>query len=125
MTDERDGTQEEPEVEEAFVTALGEAARRLYNAPPETPADSMWDEIQAARARSGEERAGAAEDANWSDTVRPIESAPARRVVDPTGVERGDLQGVRHSRAVPRTDRCRGLPPHRGSVRGADGGRGQ
>jgi hypothetical protein len=81
MNDERDGTRDEPEVEEAFVTALGEAARRLYNAPPETPADAMWDEIRAARARSGEERAGAAVDASWSDAVRPIESAPSRRLV--------------------------------------------
>ena len=29
MTDERDGTQDEPEVEEAFVRALGDAARKL------------------------------------------------------------------------------------------------
>jgi len=50
MTDERDGTQEEPEVEEAFVRALGDAARRLWNAPPEPPREEMWDEIQAARA---------------------------------------------------------------------------
>ena len=50
MTDERDGTQEEPEVEEAFVRALGDAARRLWNAPPETPREEMWDEIRAARA---------------------------------------------------------------------------
>ena len=50
MTDERDGTQEEPEVEEAFVRALGDAARKLWNAPPETPTEEMWDEIRAARA---------------------------------------------------------------------------
>ena len=49
MTDERDGTQEEPEVEEAFVRALGDAARRLWNTPPETPREEMWDEIRAAR----------------------------------------------------------------------------
>jgi hypothetical protein len=56
MTDERDGTQDEPEVEEAFVRALGDAARKLWNAPPETPREEMWDEIRAARA----ERAGSA-----------------------------------------------------------------
>jgi ElaB/YqjD/DUF883 family membrane-anchored ribosome-binding protein len=50
MTDERDGTQEEPEVEEAFVRALGDAARKLWNAPPETPREEMWNEIRAARA---------------------------------------------------------------------------
>ena len=50
MTDERDGTQDEPEVEEAFVRALGDAARKLWNAPPETPREEMWDEIRAARA---------------------------------------------------------------------------
>ena len=49
MTDERDGTQEEPEVEEAFVRALGDAARKLWNAPPETPREEMWEEIRAAR----------------------------------------------------------------------------
>jgi len=55
MTDERDGTQEEPEVEEAFVRALGDAARRLWNAPPDTPREEMWDEIRAARAGSAVE----------------------------------------------------------------------
>jgi hypothetical protein len=65
MNDERDGTHAEPEVEEAFVRALGEAARRLYNPPPETPAEEMWSEIRAVRARS--------------DAVRSIESAPSRR----------------------------------------------
>lgn len=55
MTDERDGTQEEPEVEEAFVRALGDAARRLWNAPPETPREEMWDEIRAARTGSAVE----------------------------------------------------------------------
>ena len=63
MTDERDGTQEEPEVEEAFVRALGDAARKLWNAPPETPREEMWDEIRAAR----------------DGDSRSIESAPSRR----------------------------------------------
>ena len=54
MTDERDGTQDEPEVEEAFVRALGDAARKLWNAPPETPSEEMWDEIRAARTGSTE-----------------------------------------------------------------------
>jgi hypothetical protein len=67
MNDERDGTRDEPEVEEAFVKALGEAARRLYNAPSETPSEEMWQEIRAARTRSAD--------------VRPIDSAPSRRVV--------------------------------------------
>ena len=49
MNDERDGTREEPEVEEAFVKALGEAARRLYNAPPETPNEEIWQEIRSVR----------------------------------------------------------------------------
>ncbi len=66
MNDERDGTREEPEVEEAFVKALGEAARRLYNAPPETPNEEIWQEIRAAR----DER---------SEVVTAIESAPSRR----------------------------------------------
>ena len=65
MKDERDGTREEPEVEEAFVKALGEAARRLYNTPPGTPREEMWEEIHAARDRS--------------DSVRSIDTAPSRR----------------------------------------------
>ncbi|MGW8283072.1 MAG: hypothetical protein ACWGON_07205 [Gemmatimonadota bacterium] len=68
MTDERDGTQEEPEVEEAFVRALGEAARKLWNPPPETPREEMWEEIRA-------ERSGASE----RDELRPIGSAPSKR----------------------------------------------
>lgn len=68
MTDERDGTQEEPEVEEAFVRALGEAARKLWNPPPETPREEMWEEIRA-------ERSGASD----RDELRPIESAPSKR----------------------------------------------
>ena len=71
MTDERDGTQDEPEVEEAFVRALGDAARKLWNAPPETPREEMWDEIRAARDGS------AARDGD----PRSIESAPSRRRV--------------------------------------------
>lgn len=67
MNDEREGTLEEPEVEEAFVKALGEAARRLYNPPPETPSEEMWNEIRAARDRS--------------DTARPIDTAPSRRAL--------------------------------------------
>ncbi len=63
MTDERDGTQDEPEVEEAFVRALGDAARKLWNPPPETPREEMWDEIRAAR----------------DGDPRSIESAPSRR----------------------------------------------
>jgi len=60
MTDERDGTQDEPEVEEAFVRALGDAARKLWNAPPETPREEMWDEIRAARAGEVVESASSA-----------------------------------------------------------------
>jgi ElaB/YqjD/DUF883 family membrane-anchored ribosome-binding protein len=56
MTDERDGTQEEPEVEEAFVRALGDAARKLWNAPPETPREEMWEEIRATRAGESAEQ---------------------------------------------------------------------
>ena len=67
MNDERDGTREEPEVEEAFVKALGEAARRLYNPPAETPREEMWNEIRAARSRS--------------DAVRSIDTAPSRRTL--------------------------------------------
>jgi len=67
MNDERDGTRDEPEVEEAFVKALGEASRRLYNPPPATPTEEMWNEIRAARSRS--------------DMVRPIDSAPSRRIL--------------------------------------------
>jgi hypothetical protein len=67
MNDERNGTQEEPEVEEAFVKALGEAARRLYNPPPGTPSEEMWTEIRAARERSG--------------AVRSIDTAPSRRTL--------------------------------------------
>ena len=63
MSDERDGTQDEPEVEEAFVRALGDAARKLWNAPPETPSEEMWGEIRAAR----------------DGDPRSIESAPSRR----------------------------------------------
>lgn len=69
MSDERDGTQDEPEVEEAFVRALGDAARKLWNPPPETPREEMWDEIRAARDGS------AARDSD----PRSIESAPSRR----------------------------------------------
>ena len=66
MTDERDGTQEEPEVEEAFVRALTKATRKLYNPAPETPREEMWEQIRATRDGS-------------SDDVRPIESAPSKR----------------------------------------------
>lgn len=72
MTDERDGTQDEPEVEEAFVRALGDAARKLWNAPPETPREEMWDEIRAARA-------GAAVESESVDDVRAIDSAASSR----------------------------------------------
>ena len=73
MTDERDGTQEEPEVEEAFVRALGDAARKLWNAPPEPPREEMWDEIRAARA--GEVVSGS----DSIDDVRSLDSAPSAR----------------------------------------------
>ena len=77
MTDERDGTQDEPEVEEAFVRALGEAARKLWNAPPETPSEQMWGEIRAARAGSAVE--SESDGIDPGDEVRSIESAPSRR----------------------------------------------
>ncbi len=73
MNDGRDGTREDPEVEEAFVKALGEAARRLYNPPPGTPREEMWNEIRAARARSDAVRS--------SDTARSIDTAPSRRTL--------------------------------------------
>jgi hypothetical protein len=76
MTDERDGTQDEPEVEEAFVRALGDAARKLWNPPPETPCEEMWGEIRAARDGS---EVGSDSDASDPDEVRSIESAPSRR----------------------------------------------
>jgi len=74
MTDERDGTQDEPEVEEAFVRALGDAARKLWNAPPETPREEMWEEIRAARA--GEVAESGSDSA---DDVRSLDSAPSTR----------------------------------------------
>jgi hypothetical protein len=53
MRDQRGGSQDEPEVEEAFVKTLGEAARRLYNPPPETPAEEIWKAIRAERETRG------------------------------------------------------------------------
>ena len=66
MNDERGGARDELEVEEAFVKALGEAARRLYNPPPETPTEEMWQEIRAVRDERGED-------------VTAIDSASSRR----------------------------------------------
>lgn len=68
MNDERDGTRDEPEVEEAFVKALGEATRRLYNPTPETPSEEMWQEIRSVRDDRGED-------------VTAIETAPSRRAM--------------------------------------------
>ncbi len=66
MTDERDGTQEEPEVEEAFVRALGDATRKLYNPAPDTPREEMWEQIRAVRDGS-------------SDDTHSIDTAPSKR----------------------------------------------
>ncbi len=68
MNDERDGTRDEPEVEEAFVKALEAAARKLYNPPPETPREEMWQEIRSMRDDRG-------------DDVAAIDSAPSRRAM--------------------------------------------
>lgn len=47
--DGSDGVRETPEVEEAFVRGLSEAARRHWNPPPETPRDEIWAGVREAR----------------------------------------------------------------------------
>ena len=72
MTDERDGTQEEPEVEEAFMRALGDAMRKLYNPAPDPPREEMWEQIRAVRDESGIAR-------ETSGEVQSIDTAPSKR----------------------------------------------
>ncbi|MFO7589119.1 MAG: hypothetical protein R6X22_13810 [Gemmatimonadota bacterium] len=50
MSDGNGGADPGPEVEEAFVRGLSEAARRHWNPPPETPREEIWAGIREARA---------------------------------------------------------------------------
>lgn len=61
MMDGNGGADPDPEVEEAFVRGLSDAARRHWNPPPETPREEIWAGIREARdagARSGSATSG-------------------------------------------------------------------